>query len=863
MGNDDFPPSQLDAADGDMLHLALLVNADGEILGGDFSYFDDAGALGDKLTAFLSPPENRDPHPWWQELVTQAAAPHTPYAPGQALLKFEREVQPVEVRVTAITGRDEYLVSCFSPEHPQLTRANVLQNISVAISHLDLGSLLTTVRKRVCELMQVDSFYIALHDREVGLIHLHEVVDNGKYVGTQTIAQLPDDGIIGWVLANRQSLIVGDVTRDPLPVDLIIRGSGEPPRSILLVPLIAHGDVVGALSVQSHKPNAYSSADLWLLDAVAGQTSVAIRNAYLFEETASRLATLASLQDTALQFTTAYNQEAVSEIIGQALMELLHPDEIRIYLREGTDEQLRFVAGYVPEGLAPARQAPSPESLVALIDAQGAPFVLDDAQGHPGLVGDFDWPPTSVAGYPIGRGSERYGVLILLCKTPHFFRQDERRAISLMANQAAIAVENAQYHADVLRRYEEVAALYSLAQEVTGQLNSADILNLVVRTLRRILDCRACVIALREGEEVVIRAASGIKQRWQDDVRWKIGEGVAGQVVATGHPVYVADVHDDPDQVVFDPTVRSLLAVPITFQGKVLGSLNLDSTIANAFTAEHERILTVAAAQVAAAMEIARLYHAEAERAQKLAQANEALEKLEQLREELIQNLAHELRTPLTYIKGYASLLLDGVIGQIDEEQLNSIQIIADKAEVLEQLIRDVVLLEQIGDETIEPEPLNINELAARALEALKTVHGDKDLQFVLAVADAPCWVMGDRSRINQVIDNLLNNAIKFTPAGGTVTLQTQVDSANEEVQVAVRDTGIGIEPQYIDRIFERFFQVKDPERRAGGSGIGLSIVQRILAAHHGRIWVESEPGAGSVFIFALPRLERPAVHDS
>lgn len=863
MGSANYSPSVLNAADSAMLHLTLLVTADGSVLGGDFSCFEAVEVPGDWLTTFLGPTGNHDALNWWQGLITQATAANTPYVQSQGLLKLAGTVQPVEVRVTTIDGRDEFLVCCFLVENPRLTHANVLQSISVAISHLDLGSLLTTVREQVCGLMPVDSFYIALHDREGGQIHLHEVIDDGQYIGAQTLDQPVDEGIIGWVLANRQNLVVGDVKRDPLPVDLIIRGSGDPPRSFLLVPLIAHDTVVGAISVQSRQPDVYSSADLWLLDAVAGQTAVAIRNAFLFEETASRLATLASLQDTALQFPTAYDQETVSAIIGKALLELLRPDEVRIYLRAGKNQPLRYVAGYTAEGDALARSDPAAESLVASVDEQRAPLVLDDAKGHPGLVGDFDYQLASVAGYPIGRGSECYGVLMLLYRSYHLFRQDERRAISLMANQAAIAVENAQYHTDIRRRYEEVAALYSLAQEVTGQLNSDEILTLVVETLRSILDCRACVIALREGDEVVIKAASGIEQRWQDGVRWQVGEGVAGQVVATGRPVYVADVHSDPSQMIFDPAVRSLLAVPITFQGSVIGSLNLDSTVTDAFSSEHERILTVAAAQVAAAMEIARLYHAEAERAKKLAQANEALENLEQLREELIQNLAHELRTPLTYVKGYSSLLLDGVIGETDEERRSSIQIIADKAEVLEQLIRDVVLLEQITDETIELQPLDVNQLAARALDALQTLHGDKGLAFTLDLTEDPVWVMGDRSRINQVIDNLLNNAVKFTPDGGTITLRTWVDSAKDEVLVAVCDTGIGIEPKYLDRLFERFFQVKNPARPAGGSGIGLSIVHRILQAHHGRIGVESEPGKGSIFTFALPRIEGPDDNDS
>ncbi len=851
--------------DGDQITaLALLVDAEGVILASSPASAGQDVPVSGALSAVLRPYADVDFADWWRDLTARAVEQRPLSCHSMALLKSDHGgAQLVILNVAAIAGRDEFLLTCLPAGYRHLSLLNALHSIGVAISRLDLARVLATVRQKVCDLMPVDSFYIALHDKEAGLVHFREVIDDGQFLGDRAITQLPQDGLIGWVLTNRKNLLIGDLQRDTLPAEIRVHGGGEMPRAILLVPLIAHGDVFGALSVQSHEPDIYSEEDLWLLDAIAGQTAVAIHNAFLYEETAGRLATLATLQETALSLSAVYDRTRISEVVAQAVRDLLEPDEVRVYLHDRITGELRYVAGQMADGPTPARSDPEPDALIARLDRQEGPFFLDGTADQAHETDHFDWPPASLAGYPIRRGEQRYGILVLLYKEKHFFRQDEQRTLSLMANQAAIAIENSYYHDDLLRRYEEVSALYALAQQITGQLNSDEILQMVVTTLRDIFDCRACVVFLREGDDVVIRAAVGVKQRWQEEVRFKVGEGVAGRVVATGQSVYVPDVHADPAQLIFDPDVHSLLAVPIVFQNRVMGSINLDSVIPDAFAPEHERILTIAAAQVAAALENARLYQTEAERAEKLAAANRELKNLDKLREELVQNLAHELRTPLTYVKGYSTLLLESSLGELSGEQLDAVRVIVNKSEVLERLISDVVLLEQISEETLEREPLDLNELARQAMEAARMVHEGRGLRFALDLTDEACWVLGDRSRVNQVIDNLLGNAVKFTPAGGTVLLSTQVSPDGTEVQVAVRDTGIGIAPEHLDRIFDRFYQIKDPARRgAGGSGIGLAIVQAVVQAHHGRIWVESAPGQGSVFTFALPRMEGPPTDD-
>jgi signal transduction histidine kinase len=171
------------------------------------------------------------------------------------------------------------------------------------------------------------------------------------------------------------------------------------------------------------------------------------------------------------------------------------------------------------------------------------------------------------------------------------------------------------------------------------------------------------------------------------------------------------------------------------------------------------------------------------------------------------------------------------------------------------------VILEGISESSLSQERMAINDIAEQALTAASMIHAAADLDFALELDPNAGWVYVDRSRLNQALDNLLNNAIKFTPPGGRITLRTCRLPDGREVEIRVSDTGIGIAPEYLERVFQRFYQVKDPARRgAGGSGIGLAIVQKVVQAHRGRVWVESEKGSGSHFMIVLPSL--PEVPD-
>ena len=284
----------------------------------------------------------------------------------------------------------------------------------------------------------------------------------------------------------------------------------------------------------------------------------------------------------------------------------------------------------------------------------------------------------------------------------------------------------------------------------------------------------------------------------------------------------------------------------------MVGVLSAMSYIPSEFTKEELSLLQAIANQVGAAVENAQLFREIKEHAASLEAAYAQLKRADQLKEELIQNVSHELRTPLTFIKGYVQLILTGEMGPLSPRQRKSLGVVERKTDHLARLVNDFVTLETVSPQTLHLEEICLKKLANTALDICRPAALSANVDLRAEFPDEPCLVLADSSRVSQVFDNLLSNALKFSPEGGMVTVH--LERAGDWVRVEVIDTGIGIAPDKHDSVFERFYQVDgSARRRFGGAGLGLAIVKRIVEAHGGEVGVESDLGVGSTFYFTLP----------
>ena len=224
----------------------------------------------------------------------------------------------------------------------------------------------------------------------------------------------------------------------------------------------------------------------------------------------------------------------------------------------------------------------------------------------------------------------------------------------------------------------------------------------------------------------------------------------------------------------------------------------------------------------------------------------------EAMRQRLIGDVSHELKTPLASIKGYMEGLQDGVIPATPE----TFQLIYCEAERLQRLVYDLQELSraEAGALTLDRRPHDLREMAGTVMARLRPQFADKGVDLRLVGEEQPLVVRVDRDRIEQVITNLLGNALQYTPAGGAVTLRAS--RSGGYARLAVQDTGVGLAPEDLDRVFQRFYRVDKSRSRTagGGSGVGLTIARHIVEAHDGRLWAESAGlGHGSTFILELP----------
>ena len=239
-------------------------------------------------------------------------------------------------------------------------------------------------------------------------------------------------------------------------------------------------------------------------------------------------------------------------------------------------------------------------------------------------------------------------------------------------------------------------------------------------------------------------------------------------------------------------------------------------------------------------------------------QMTDKLEKTETMRRELIGDVTHELRTPLTAIKGYMEGLIDGVLPATPA----SFQQVYTEADRLQRLVNDLQELSRVeaGAYQLNIKSLSPYNLIDHILDHLGLQFEDKGIQLKTKLADNLPDITADKDRIMQVLTNLTGNALQYTPSGGKVILTAVLEKS--EILFTITDTGIGIAPDHLPFIFNRFYRTdKSRARASGGSGIGLTIAKAIIKAHHGRIWAESSgEGQGSTFKFTLPVVPEPGL---
>jgi GAF domain-containing protein len=751
----------------------------------------------------------------------------------------------------------------YNKTQQQLSELSTLYQASATMTaNLDQDFVLQTVVSEMVRALHVDSCTIFVWDENHQSLnpvaHKNQAQAEQRAPGLGTIEHLEKYPIVRQVF---QTQAIHSLRRDEATTEeqiALLDAIGF--HSVLLVPLIQRSKVLGLLALaQMAQPRIFSQSELRLAQNLAGQAAVAIEHAHLFSQAQRRINEVATFHEIVLQLNTPLELSVVLDTIAESALKLIDASNLHIYLYDAATQKFTLSSALWRDGRRkPAVAAPRSDGITATVVRQGKPIIINDASSHSLYQSEQAraWGIYAIAGFPLKYGDEVLGAFTMTYVQPHTFTEEELLLLNLLADQAAVAVRNARLFDESQRRLRDTSALVDMAKQVTGKLKLQSVLQTTVQILKGLLNARASTITMlsEDGLELMVAAAAGVNPEFAN-ARMKLGEGVSGEVVNQCELIYVHDAHRDPDFLFFDEVVRSLLAVPLIIRGEAIGTLTVDSDQPNAFSESDIQLMTIAAAQVSIAIANARLFEELERRAAELAVAYDELKESDRLKDELVQNVSHELRTPLTFVKGYVDLLMDGEMGLVTPDQQYALQIVSEKTDEITRIIDDIITLQRIDAGNLQLEKISMADLINTAVTGYRLVATEKGLTVTYTLPLVKGWVMIDKGRVNQVLANLIGNAMKFSPDGGTITVAMYEEK--NEVCVVVTDQGIGVPTDKQERIFERFYQVDGSSRRRfGGTGIGLAIVKRIIDAHYGRIWVESEINKGSSFYFALPKAE-------
>lgn len=349
--------------------------------------------------------------------------------------------------------------------------------------------------------------------------------------------------------------------------------------------------------------------------------------------------------------------------------------------------------------------------------------------------------------------------------------------------------------------------------------------------------------------ELFFVATSSLRDTEIKRVLVPLNDSIAGDVVLNNLPIVIQDATNDSrinrtvdKEIAF--VTRSLMGVPMRIRDEVVGVIEVVNRIGSEWTKQEQGFLQILAAQAAVAIN-------NAEQAESLRKANDRLQEVDKLKNDFIAIASHELRTPLSVIVGYASFLREETHGESSEHA----EKVLASAQHLTDLIEDMTNLRylQTGTAELTLEKETLVSLLQTAQKEAEQMAWAKEQYIEVHYPGLSDMVVVDKVRLNMALTNILNNAVKFTPKGGRVDVYTE--RKGNEIWIRIKDTGIGIPAEQVERIFENFYQVQDHMTRSfNGMGLGLPIAKAVVEAHEGRIWAESKgANTGTTVTISLP----------
>jgi signal transduction histidine kinase len=680
----------------------------------------------------------------------------------------------------------------------------------------------------------------------------------------------PPGSLLDHVMRTKQVSHTADYAAEGVPAPPATLGGA---RSTVDVPMLKDDELIGAFSIYRQEVRPFSEQEIALLTNFAAQAVIAIENTRLLNELRESLQQQTATADVLKVISrSAFDLRVVLDALVESAARLCDANTAIICRPKG--ETYEIVAGYSvsPDFYVFMQNHPipiGPGTVTGRTALEGRAIHVHDVLADPDYrlseaqrIGGY----RTTLGVPLMREGVPIGVMAMNRLVVRPFTDKQIELVQTFADQAVIAIENVRLFEAEQQRTRE------LSETLQQQTATADVLKVISRStfdLQAVLNtlvesaarlCEADMAAIRrpEGSAFLHVASRGVPSEVREYMaNHPIGPdrgSVAGRVLLEGKPIHIPNVQADPEYTMVGITgqggFHTMLGIPLLREGTPIGVIILGRKAERPFSSKQVELVTTFADQAVIALENVRLFEEIQDKSRQLAEAS-------QHKSQFLANMSHELRTPLNAIIGVSEMLREDA--EAAGQDLEPLDRVLGAGRHLLALINDILDLSKIeaGRMELQLETFPLAPLIADVAKTIEPLAAKNGNQVAVKCDGAIGKLHADQMRLRQALLNLMSNANKFTERGSiAIHARQRQEEGGDCVIIQVADTGIGMTPEQMSKLFQEFSQADaSTTRKYGGTGLGLAISKRFCQMMGGDITVESEPGCGSTFTIRLPRI--------